>query len=297
MSVGDCGITQSGIWWRSRGTGPGVVLLNGYGASGAAWPRDWLAALALRYTVVTPDVRGGGWSRFAPVPFTIADLAGDVVAVLDGAGLDRAVLLGLSMGGMVAQETALVARHRVAGLVVAASRPPAPAFVPPPMSSSLAFLRGPGGRPLADFQRRLWTTATAPGFAERRPDLVEELVAQSVERPTPRSLLLQQLRAMTGWGHPERLTGLDVPTAVVHGLQDRFSVPANGRAVAGLIPGATLRELEGVGHLLPLEAPGALDTAIDATWSHARTPAGARNGRADGEFSGAGARAGRPPGR
>lgn len=264
LAPGRSGTTDSGVWWSARGTGPGLVLLNGYGASGSVWPRGWLTSLRARFQVVTPDVRGGGWSRFAEVPFTIADLAGDVVRVLDAAGIDRAVVLGLSMGGMVAQETALTASHRVTGLVLAATRPPLPEFSFPPLSSSVAFLRGPGAEQgLAAFQRRLWTSATAPGFADRNSDLLDELVEQSVARPTPRSLLVHQLRAMTGWGHAERLATLDVPTAVVHGVEDRFSRPENGRALARLIPGATLTELPDAGHLLPLEAPDALITAID----------------------------------
>ncbi len=264
LAPGDCGTVGSGVWWRSRGRGPALVLLNGYGASADLWPAGWLARLAERHRVVTPDPRGGGWSRFAEAPFTIADLADDVVAVLDDAGIGRAVLLGLSMGGMVAQEVALAAPHRVVGLVLAGTRPPAPAFVHPPWSSSLAFVRGPArGESLAHFQRRLWSSSVAPGFPERRPDLVDEVVAQSVARPTPRSALVNQLRAMTGWSGAERIGSIAVPTAVVHGRRDRFAVPANGEALAAAIPGATLRLLDDTGHLLPLEAPEALDAAID----------------------------------
>lgn len=270
LAPGDCGTIGSGVWWRSRGTGPAVVLLNGYGASADMWPSGWVASLADRYRVVTPDVRGGGWSRFAAAPFSIADLADDVVSVLDDAGIDRAVVLGLSMGGMVAQEVALAEPHRVTGLVLAGTRPPAPAFVHPPMSSSLAFVRGPrGGESLATFQRRLWSASVAPGFPDRRPDLLDEVVAQSTARPTPRSALVHQLRAMTGWSGARRLESMGVPTAVVHGRLDQFAVPANGTAIAAAIPGATLTLLDDTGHLLPLEAPDALDHAIDEVRSRA----------------------------
>lgn len=264
LEPGASGMTPDGVWWCRRGHGPGLVLLNGYGAYAGMWPSSWLADLQARHTVIRIDPRGGGWSRFASVPFTLADLAADVVATLDAAEVDTAVLLGLSMGGMVAQETALRAPHRVTGLVLAGTRPPVPEFVHPPISSSVAFVRGPRrGERLADFQRRLWTTAVAPGFAAGQPALVEEIVEQSVARPTPRAMLLQQMRAMVGWGHAERLRGLDVPTEIVHGAEDRFSVPANGHALAGLIPEAGLEILPGVGHLVPLEAPGRLDAAID----------------------------------
>jgi 3-oxoadipate enol-lactonase len=116
---------------------------------------------------------------------------------------------------------------------------------------------------MEDYFRSLWTAAAAPGFAEREPALIDELARQAAERPTPRALLLHQLRAMSGWAHSERLSAIGIPTHVVHGREDRFSPVENGRALAELIPGARYLELEGVGHLVPVEAPSALDTVLD----------------------------------
>lgn len=258
------GVAAEQVFWRAVGSGPGLVLVNGYGASAAMWPAGWIDELARSWTVVTLDVRGGGRSRFSEVPFTIGDLAGDVVAVLDDVGLDRAVVLGLSMGGMVAQETALRTPDRVTGLVLVGTRPPVPAFTPPRLRSNLLLLRPPRrGQSLADHFRSLWAAAVAPGFAERRPDLIDELVEQTLDHPTPRALLRHQVRAMSGWGRAQRLARIAVPTVVVHGVEDQLSPVANGRAIAELIPGATLVELPGVGHLVPLEAPEVLTDAIE----------------------------------
>jgi 3-oxoadipate enol-lactonase len=272
VSPPDAGVAREQIHWRARGSGPGLVLLNGYGAPAAAWPRAWYEHLQGRYRVVTPDLRGNGRSRFSQTPFTIADLADDVEAVLDAAELDQVGVLGLSMGGMVAQELALRAPERVAGLVLAATRPPVPYFTRPSLHSSLRLLlpSAPGST-LADFYRRLWTSAAAPGFAERNPELIDELVGQSLESPTSRRMLRRQVGAMMAWGHAERLAEVAVPTVVVHGVLDRFSPVANGRALARLIPHATYEEIEGAGHLLPLEAPDALSSAIERVI--AETPA------------------------
>jgi 3-oxoadipate enol-lactonase len=257
------GVARHQVHWAARGTGPALVLLNGYGAAGTAWPLGWQRALRTRHRVITPDLRGSGRSRFSQTPFSIADLADDVVAVLDQAEVERACVLGLSMGGMVAQEVALRAPDRVVGLVLAGSRPPVPRFTRPPLRSSLQLLlpAGPGST-LADFYRRLWTSATAPGFAERHTDLIDELVAQTLDAPTSRRMLRHQVAAMMAWGHAERLAEIAVATAVVHGQVDAFSPVANGRALAELIPGATYDEVPDVGHLLPLEAPDRLDAAI-----------------------------------
>ena len=97
--------------WFSRGEGEAVLLINGWSASGIAWPAAWLDELTGRYRVIRLDNRGTGWSRTAPTPFTIGDLADDARDVLKAAGVRRARVLGLSMGGMIAQELAL--RHRL----------------------------------------------------------------------------------------------------------------------------------------------------------------------------------------
>ena len=103
------------VHWHESGRGPTLVLLNGWSVSGLVWPTAWIDRLARRYRVVRIDNRGTGWSRRAPAPFAIADLADDVVTVLDAVGADRASILGLSMGGMIAQELALRAPQRSSG--------------------------------------------------------------------------------------------------------------------------------------------------------------------------------------
>jgi pimeloyl-ACP methyl ester carboxylesterase len=245
------------VHYRAGGRGPALVLLNGWSASGLAWPARWVRALEADYRVIRIDNRGAGWSRFAATPFTMGDLADDVVAVLDDAEVERAMIFGLSMGGMIAQELAIRAPGRVDGLVLAATAPPTPGHRPGSRSgTALALFRPPGPREALDvYFRKLWTAATAEGFAEQHPEVIEELVRQIVDRPTPRSLLFHQLRAVFGWGHAERLASIDVPTVVVHGTEDALMPIDAGRRLAELIPNSRLIELDGVGHLVPHEAP------------------------------------------
>jgi pimeloyl-ACP methyl ester carboxylesterase len=252
------------VFWLAHGTGPSLVLINGYSASALAWPRAWTRSLERRFRLITLDNRGSGWSRFAEAPFTIGDLADDVADVLEAAEIPRATVLGLSMGGMIAQELALRRPELVTGLLLAATRPPVPSFHAPPIASAWHLVRPPGrGESLERYFRGLWTAAAAPGFAEAHPEEIEELVSQTLERPTPRTMLLHQLRAMSGWAHAERLAQLGMPTVIVHGEADTFSPPANGRALARLIPDARHVPLEGVGHLLAHEARDVLDARLE----------------------------------
>lgn len=262
------------VHWRAGGSGPTLVLLNGWSASGLAWPTAWVRELERSYRVIRVDNRGSGWSRFAEIPFTMGDLAGDVLHVMDDAEAETAVIFGLSMGGMIAQETAIRQPERITGLVLAGTAPPMPGHKPK-TGSTLAFslVRPPGVRePLEDYFRRLWTMAAAKGFAERSPDVIEELVSQILARPTPRTLLMHQLRAVVGWGHVERLSRITANTVVVHGSEDTLMDIRAGRRLAELIPGSRFVELDGVGHLIAHEAPEVARDLI-AEVSRTRQPA------------------------
>jgi pimeloyl-ACP methyl ester carboxylesterase len=245
------------VHWHDGGSGPPLLLLNGWTASGLAWPAAFVASLERTFRVVRVDNRGTGWSRASAVPFTIADLADDVAAVLDALELPRATVLGLSMGGMIAQELAMRHRARVERLFLVATRPPAPSQVPPAPGLARTTMARPSG-PIDAHLRALWAAFCAPGFADAHPEMLDELVHQLVTRVTPRFGVAAQARAMAGWHGANRLARIDVETTVVHGDADELMPVGNGMRLAQLIPKARYVELAGVGHLVPLEAPEVL---------------------------------------
>ena len=258
------GSPRKTVYWRERGDGPPLVLLNGWSASGIAWPAAWLQRLEDHFRLISVDNRGTGWSRYTDAPYRIADLADDVVAVLDDAGVDRCTVLGLSMGGMIAQEVAMRHPGRVTGLVAVATRPPAPAHLTALPRFTTALLESPRpGVALENHMHTAWMDCCAPGFAD--PDgALGELIDRIVERVTPRQTLLRQLRAVTMWHGANRLKRLTVPALVVHGDEDRLMAIGNATRVVRLTPDAKYVELKGVGHLVPLEASDRLaDLVID----------------------------------
>jgi pimeloyl-ACP methyl ester carboxylesterase len=248
------------VHWHEGGAGPPLLLLNGWTASGIMWPGQWLRRLETRFRVIRIDNRGSGWSRNAPAPFTIADMADDAAAVLRATGVGQATVAGLSMGGMIAQE--LASRHpkRVSQLIIMASRPPSPAHLVADQTVLRGILAPPNAKPLPVYFRDLWAAFTGPGFDA--PELLDELVEQILTRPTPRNLLLQQTRAIMAWNGPSRLASISAPTVIVHGVDDRLMPVGNGMRLARLIPGARYVELRDTGHLLPMEAPDAIAELI-----------------------------------
>jgi pimeloyl-ACP methyl ester carboxylesterase len=263
------------INWDERGTGPTVLLLNGWTASGLAWPVAWVQQLEQRYQVVRPDNRGSGWSRTAPAPFTIGDMADDAAAVLRTIGVRSAIVVGLSMGGMIAQELTVRHPELVERLVVVGSQPPAPKRIVSPPRVLRRMMEPPDEQPLRQFIADTWSSVCAPGFGAAHPELVDELADQVLRRPTPRALLLQQMRAISGWSGSQRLRNITIPTVVVHGAEDPLMPVGNGMRIARLIPGAQYVELPGVGHLIPHEAPEQLTAVIDRA---AKKPPNARVG-------------------
>ncbi len=255
------------VFWHDSGEGPPLLLLNGWTASGLLWPGAWLERLEATHRVLRVDNRGTGWSRTAPAPFTIADMADDAAAVLRAAGAEQVTVLGLSMGGMIAQELAIRHPSLIERLVLVGTRPPAPAHIPAApqvLERELGqLLHTPRrGEPLAAYFRSVWEPQTAPGFAERNPALFEELAAQILERVTPRPAVINQLRAIAAWSGAQRLRSIRADTTVVHGVLDELAPVGNGMRLARLIPAAKYVELPSVGHVVPLEAPEALTDAI-----------------------------------
>lgn len=249
------GIGHPTVNWHEGGAGPALLLLNGWTASGLVWPQSWVRRLEENYRVIRVDNRGTGWSRTAPHPFTVADLADDARNVLRACGVEHATVLGVSMGGMVAQE--LAARHGelVDRLVLVASRPPVPAWVGSDGDARLTMMKTPaGGEDLREFFIALWGRLTGPGFAERHPDVIAEVADQVLARVTPRVTVISQARAIWCWHGKSRIRRIDAPTTVVHGDRDSVIPVGNGMRLARLIPNADYVELPGVGHLVPQEA-------------------------------------------
>jgi 3-oxoadipate enol-lactonase len=249
--------------WRDEGTGDPLVLVNGFGASADLWPRAWVRDLEHRRRVIRVENRGTGHSTRSP--FTIADLADDVARTLDACEVERATILGMSMGGMVAQEVAIRHPDRVRSLCLVSTIPPTPAHVPTVHGTRAVAAVGRTGsahRDRAELFARLYLSAAGPAF-HPAPSVLAELIEQLHARPTPLRGLVLQARAVVAWRGPDRLASIHSPTIVIAGREDAVVRLLNAQRLTALIPGARLVELDGVGHLVPWEAPGALSRLLD----------------------------------
>ena len=229
---------------------PWLVLIQGMGLDRQGWG-PVLGKLRRHFRLVLVDNRGLGQSDRPAGSFTVADMAGDVVAVLDAAGIRRAHVLGASLGGMAAQELAIRHAERVDGLVLACTTPGWPFAYPMP-AASVRLLAATARMP-AEAARHRHTEnalATRPG----RPDLVRRLLEVQGSRPTDSAALSAQTFA--GARYASRpLARIRACTLVLHGGADAVVDPRNGRLLAARIPGARLVTFPGLGHLLFWEDP------------------------------------------
>lgn len=233
------------LWWESTGDGNPILLINGLGSVATAWHR-LRPRLAADFRVVSFDNRGAGRSEVPSQPYTFESMASDAVAVLDAAGIESAHVLGLSMGGLIAQEVALAHPSRVRSLVLASTHVGLPYLgdVDPSVAHQL---EAAGRLPSAERAQALVSIQ----YASETPE-AEILLDQKVasEFPTTAEGFQGQLQAAAPWGRPEDLRQLAAPTLVMHGLDDRLVGVANGRRLADAIPGAQWVVFEGSGHQL-----------------------------------------------
>lgn len=247
------------LWYESAGEGPPVLLVMGLGMTATGWHRT-VPVLAERFRVLAFDNRGVGRSGRPEGPYSVAQMAGDAIAVLDAAGEHRAHVYGISLGGMIAQEIALRHADRVAGLALAATTPGGERAVPVE-EPVLAFFRRRGEMPA---EEGVWASVPYNYGAQTRRSGAGRIGEDIVERlryPIEPAPYVAQLEAALGHDAYERLGGIRAPTLVVHGEDDRMVPPENARILAAAIPGAELSLWPGAGHLLPTDAPGA-DRAI-----------------------------------
>jgi 3-oxoadipate enol-lactonase len=245
------------LHWRR----PWLVLVMGLGFDRDGW-EPVLPGLQRRFRLVLIDNRGCGRSGTDGRGFTVKDLAADVIAVMDSARIRSAHVLGVSLGGMVAQEVAIGYPDRVRRLVLACTTPGWPLAHPMP-TASLRLLAASRRMPPEVAIRRNVENALAASTLERDPELAERLIQHQRERPTDRkawaALASAGAKYYGGFGQ----TRIRAGTLVVHGMADTVVDPRNAGLLVRRIPQAELLMLPDAGHLFVWEDPDTFVSAVN----------------------------------
>jgi pimeloyl-ACP methyl ester carboxylesterase len=265
---------------------PPMLLIMGLGGQLIVWDDELCRRLAGHgFRVIRFDNRDVGLStkiKEGPVPdvmavmqgdrsslaYELEDMAADTTGLLDALGIERAHIVGVSMGGMIAQVLAIDHPDRVLSLASIMSTTGDPGVgAPTPEAIAVLMRPPPQGRDEA-IEREVETTKAigSPGFPfdEER---TRRRAAASYDRSFDPSGVARQLAAVLSAGdRSERLSRVDVPTVVIHGTADPLVTSSGGEATAKAIPGAELIMVEGMGHELP---PGSWPTVVEAVVGNA----------------------------
>jgi 3-oxoadipate enol-lactonase len=263
-------VNDTELYVERRGAGEPLLLVQGMTGHSLHWGEKLLTALERDFELVLYDHRGVGRSAPHDGPLSIAELASDAQALLDALDIAQTHVLGISMGGMVAQELALAAPERVSTLTLGATYcgGPGAQFTEDRIVNDLAMaiLSGDADRKV----RAGWDFNVSPAFANADGNF-ERFSEVAVTYPVALPMIMAQVQAIMAHDTSARLAEIAAPTLVVHGTADQMLAASNGELVASLIPGARLELLDGVGHLFFWEQPERVAELVAEHVAAART--------------------------
>lgn len=246
------------IYFDDIGSGPPVVLGHSFLCSGQMW-REQVPALAERFRVINPDLRGHGRSSEVSHPFSLYDAVGDVITILDQLGIGRAVWCGLSIGGMVALRAALTCPERVSALILLDTD----AGAETPLRKLKYLAMGAGARavgvgPFLPSITRLMFGATT---RHANPALVAEWKKEFASVNVP-SVLRCLNALMRRDSLLRRLAQITVPVLVLVGEEDQSLPPPLSRRLHTGLRDSTFAIVPAAGHLSALEQPSVVNARL-----------------------------------
>ncbi len=246
-----------GYWRGGQREAPAVLFLHGLGWDNSLW-WPFVERYLDRFDVICADTRGHGASGKPPGPYSIRLFADDMLGLLDGLGLARVAVVGLSQGGMTAQVMATRAPQRVAALAAVATSGRMDPAASANMEDRIRASREAGPEAAARIAAK---SIYSDAFLARTPGYLDAFIAWRIAMDAaPQEAAM---RAMAGYDVLPDLPRLAIPTLVIAGAVDRLIPPAASRAIAAAAPGAQYVEIPESGHMIAVEQPAALAAVLD----------------------------------
>ena len=239
------------IAYEIRGDGAPLVLVHGLAYDRVGWG-TLPDLLAERFRVVLVDNRGVGESDAPPGPYSVAQMAADVAAVMDDCDLERTHLFGVSLGGYIVQELTLAWPERVDRLVLCSTAVGGAKAVPMPLATQEVFAKYPTMEREAGLRMFVENSLGERGVREL-PELVEEIFRYRLGHAPSKEAWVSQATAGALFDDSDRVGGIDTPTLVIGGGADIVVDPRNSEVLGELIPNARVEIVPDRGHLLVWE--------------------------------------------
>jgi pimeloyl-ACP methyl ester carboxylesterase len=207
---------------------------------------------APHFRTIVFDNRGAGRTDQPDEPYTMRQLADDTARLMNVLQIRQAAVLGVSMGGMIAQELAINSPERLSCLILACTHFGGKDAIHPPPEMQAAMAAGSAAS--AEQRQLQLQAAFSDETIERHPELIERVNEIRAVHPMAPHALKRRMQALAAHDTADRLQSIAVPTMVLTGSEDRLVAPANAQMIAGRIPNAVLKELPG-GHVFFIEHP------------------------------------------
>lgn len=252
------------LYYQVEGQGEPLILIQGYGGGHEGWFFQ-TRAFKKHYQVITFDNRGIGKTDKSPTPYTIRTMADDTIGLMDHLGIDSAHVLGMSLGGMVAQEVAIGYRDRVKKLVLACTSPGQGEIsdVHPEMLRAIGVKEGSTEPDLksVDFYE-LMSTIVSLAFNKRLYRMLLVPLSKFYMKRVGVEGCIQQMEAVVGHSTVDRLHLIEAPTLVMTGTEDKIVSPRSSEEIASRIPNARLVKIEDGSHAFHMEMRGRFNKEV-----------------------------------
>jgi 3-oxoadipate enol-lactonase len=270
MTLIDAGEIQLDYERSGNPSAPPLLLIMGMSGTALHWGEPFLELLRRDFDVIAYDHRGVGASTPLEGSVTTRQMADDAAALLDALELDSAHVLGISMGGMIAQELALDHREQVRTLALGCTYCGGPGSALAPESTVLKLQAGMASGDRETALRAGWEINVSPRLAAD-DDAYARFREIGMTRAVAVPVIMQQLQACAAHDTYERLPALsELPTLVLHGAVDELLPVQNGELIHSRIDGSRLEVYDGVGHLFFWERP---EQSAALVREHAAVPA------------------------
>lgn len=256
----EANIGNMSFYYEIQGKGHPLVLIRGLGSNADHWYSQ-LPSLSEKYRVIIFDNRGIARSKDKGEALTVPMMAEDTLGLMNALELERPHIMGLSMGGMIAQELAIAHPDRVSGLVLACTHPGGPGQIRPTAAveelfKEMVYVGSPQSK--VDAAPVLFD----PDTLAHRPETARKYAEVSLKHPAGPEILTRQWLAVQAHDAYDRLSKIKASTLVLTGDADVLIPPGNSKILARRIPKARLNIIPGGGHQILVEQPEACNQAV-----------------------------------
>jgi len=251
------------IYYEEYGEGFPFIMIMGLGGNIDWWDPRMIHELSKNFKVVMFDNRGAGRTDDCDREHTVKLFADDTAGLMDALGISRAHVLGISMGGMIAQELVLNYPKKVEKLVLCSTNCGGTKSVQPSEDVMGMLMADRSAVSLEEIARMTIPFLLTEDFIKKNPDFVELIIQQVLKAPISNEAFMRQLNAIMKFDTYDRLPQIRAPTLILHGKQDILVPPRNGSVLAEAIPNAKLVYFENSAHGLAEEMEKVLPVLLD----------------------------------